>query len=159
MLTRFCTQCGQRLPDKGRFCTNCGAPIPDPTPSSEPNYAKQEEYPFEKRPEYEFSNQSQEQSSRASGPTMPKPKNYLVLSILATILCCLPLGIPAIVYSAKVDNLWNERRYVEADDASRKAKRWMLASVIVAFLVYAIYFALIMIAVASGEDFSDYFDY
>ncbi len=33
-----------------------------------------------------------------------KPDNFLVWAILSTVLCCLPLGIVAIVYANKVDN-------------------------------------------------------
>ena len=34
------------------------------------------------------------------GTTVP---NYLVFAILATVFCCLPTGIPAIVYAAQVN--------------------------------------------------------
>jgi Interferon-induced transmembrane protein len=50
--------------------------------------------------------------------------NHLVEATLVTLCCCLPLGIPAIVYGAQV------RPKVEAGDvqgaleASRKAKMW-----------------------------------
>ena len=71
-----------------------------------------------------------------------KPKNYLALSILATIFCCLPFGIPAIVFSAKVDNLWNAGQYQAAEDSSRKARTWMLVSVIVGLVWIIAYFAL-----------------
>ena len=36
-------------------------------------------------------------------PMEPKPDNYLVWSILATLFCCLIPGIVAIVYAAQVD--------------------------------------------------------
>jgi uncharacterized membrane protein YvbJ len=36
-------------------------------------------------------------------PIEPKPDNYLVWSILATLFCCLIPGIVAIVYAAQVD--------------------------------------------------------
>ena len=41
--------------------------------------------------------------------------NYLVWSILVTLLCCLPLGIPAIIYAAQVNG---------AMESSKKAKMW-----------------------------------
>ena len=34
------------------------------------------------------------------------PPNNLVWAILATILCCVPLGIVSIVYSAQVNSKW-----------------------------------------------------
>ena len=55
-------------------------------------------------------------------PPFPKPKNWLVESILLTIFCCLPFGIVSIVYATKVDNLWCMKQYAEAERASRNAK-------------------------------------
>jgi hypothetical protein len=52
------------------------------------------------------------------------PRKYLVESILATIFCCLPVGIPGIVFSLKVESLWNAGAYAEAQEASRKARMW-----------------------------------
>ena len=56
-----------------------------------------------------------------SGAPVP---NYLVQSILVTLCCCLPFGIAAIVYAAKVDGLASGGRIAEAQEASRKAKMW-----------------------------------
>lgn len=58
-----------------------------------------------------------------------KPDNYLVWSILSTVLCCMPFGIAAIVYSTKVDSLWNSGDTLGAQEASKKAKMWMLIAV------------------------------
>ncbi len=62
------------------------------------------------------------------GGAIPKPDSYLVWSILATMFCCLPLGIVAIVYSARVDSLWSQDKYLEAVQASNKAKLYCLIS-------------------------------
>jgi hypothetical protein len=48
--------------------------------------------------------------------------NYLVWSILVTILCCWPLGIPAIVYAAQVNGKINQGDYDGALRASNNAK-------------------------------------
>lgn len=42
--------------------------------------------------------------SAAAAPSPVKIKNYLIESILVTLLCCLPLGIPAIVFAAQVNS-------------------------------------------------------
>lgn len=52
------------------------------------------------------------------------PDNYLVWAILSTILCCWPLGIPAIVNATKVEKLWNEGNKEEAKQKSEKTKIW-----------------------------------
>lgn len=56
---------------------------------------------------------------------MKKPNNYLVWSILCTLLLCfLPLGIIALVYSIHVNSLWRDGDCEGAIEASRKAKKW-----------------------------------
>ena len=56
-----------------------------------------------------------------SGAPVP---NYLVQSIMVTLCCCMPFGIAAIVFAAKVDGLASSGRIAEAQEASRKAKMW-----------------------------------
>lgn len=75
------------------------------------------------------------QSASAGG----KPQNYMVPSIIATIggflFCCLlglPAGIAAIVFGNKVDSLWNMGDYQGAQDASNKAKTWMIVAAVLA---------------------------
>lgn len=71
-----------------------------------------------------------------------KPENYLVWSILATLLCCLPLGIAAIIYSTKVDSEWNAGRHNEAVKASEQAKQFLLFSVVAGVVVFFVTFVL-----------------
>ena len=137
-MPRYCTNCGKAIENDGKFCTNCGAPAPvdQPTytqPEPEPQYARQET------------------------PKGPKPASYLALSILATIFCCLPFGIVAIVFSAKVDSHWNAGRFLEAQEASRKAKTWMLVSVILGAVAIISYLALVFFGMSllEGEEFLD----
>ncbi len=54
---------------------------------------------------------------------VPVP-NYLVQSILVTVLCCLPFGIPAIVYSSQVNSKQTAGDLAGAQESSRKAKFW-----------------------------------
>lgn len=60
---------------------------------------------------------------------MSRPDNYMVWAILSTVLCCVPFGIPAIVYASKVNGLWDQHKYSEAKNASDKAKMWTLITV------------------------------
>lgn len=53
-----------------------------------------------------------------------KITNYLWQSIAVTVLCCIPFGIPAIVFAAKVNGLVAEGRLEEAKAAADKAKMW-----------------------------------
>lgn len=52
------------------------------------------------------------------------PETYLWQSIVVTILCCWPLGIPAICYAASVNGKAASGDYAGAQVASEKAKFW-----------------------------------
>lgn len=65
-------------------------------------------------------------SPMVGGPAIP---NYLWQSIVVTILCCWPFGIPAIVYAAKVDGLQSRGDIPGAMAASASAKTWCMVSV------------------------------
>jgi hypothetical protein len=55
-------------------------------------------------------------------------QNYLVFAILATILCCLPAGIPAIVYAAQVNGKLQAGDIAGAQEASKNARMWCFIS-------------------------------
>jgi hypothetical protein len=66
-----------------------------------------------------------QQPSYAPGTIIP---NYLWQSIVVTIFCCWPFGIPAIVYAAKVDGLRATGNIQGAMAASASAKTWCLVA-------------------------------
>jgi hypothetical protein len=55
------------------------------------------------------------------GTTVP---NYLVFAILATVFCCLPTGIAAIVFAAQVNGKLQAGDLAGAQAASKNAKMW-----------------------------------
>lgn len=79
-----------------------------------------------------------------------RPDNFLVWSILATIFCCLPFGIPAIVNSSRVDRLWSDGDYEGAKEAARKARTWFWWSFALGIffdLFYLIYYIIVGVAI------------
>jgi hypothetical protein len=54
----------------------------------------------------------------------PRPKNWLVESILATIFCCLPFGVAGIVFAAQVNSKYDSGDYAGAIQASKEAGKW-----------------------------------
>jgi hypothetical protein len=83
-------------------------------------------------------------------PAQPAPgsvPNYLVQSILVTILCCWPLGIPAIVFAAQVNGKLNQGDYAGALAASQKAKMFCWISFGLGLVVIAIW----VIATIAGQ--------
>jgi hypothetical protein len=73
------------------------------------------------------------------GPYVP---NHLVWAILTTLFCCLPLGIVSIVFAAQVDGKRAAGDLAGAQDASRKALHWAIASALVAPILIALWFFL-----------------
>ena len=111
-----CTSCGQQNHADARFCQNCGRELP--------------------------SQESAGGGYQPAGIGEPRPyvPNHLVWAILATIFCCLPTGIAAIVYAAQVNGLLNAGDYDAARRASDSAKTWALVSVPLGLAVGAIWF-------------------
>jgi hypothetical protein len=56
--------------------------------------------------------------------------NHLVWSILATLFCCLPLGIVSIVYASQVDGRRLAGDIAGARELSHKAKMWAIYAAI-----------------------------
>ncbi len=71
---------------------------------------------------------------------MAEPPNYLWQSIVVTVLCCLPFGIPAIIFSTKVKPAFQLGDYAAAADASKKAKMWCIVALIVGLVVNILVF-------------------
>lgn len=71
--------------------------------------------------------------------TIPeRPKTYVVWAILSTLLCCVPLGIYAIVCSTRVDKYYRVGNYSRAQEESKKAKTWSIVSAVVGLILPAI---------------------
>ncbi len=76
----------------------------------------------------------------------PPPPNHLVWAILATILCCMPLGVVSLIFAAQVDSLHASGETEKALNASNKAKTWAIVSVCSGFVVSILYIVLMVAA-------------
>jgi interferon-induced transmembrane protein len=101
----FCPQCGASNPENAAMCVQCGRNF-QPVTSATPLGATGVVIP--------------------PGATVP---NYLVFAILATVLCCLPTGIAAIIYAAQVNTKLQAGDYGGANESSKNAKMWCWISV------------------------------
>ena len=79
------------------------------------------------------------------------PDNNLVWAILCTILCCLPLGIVAIVKATSVEKLWYQGRYAEAQKSSEDAKKYSIWGAALAVIGFVLYLIVIFAAIAMGS--------
>lgn len=88
-----------------------------------------------------------------SAPPALPPKNWLVESILVTILCCLPFGIVGIIHATKVESLWNTGQRDAAVKASQDAGKWVKIGFFTGLAVWSLYFLLMIFGVIAGIGF------
>ena len=101
----FCTTCGREADPDARFCDNCGAALAPQAGGTE--YEPGMPYP-----------------GGTGYGELPHIPNYLIQAILATICCCVPAGIVAIVYAAQVNGKVAAGDYATAQRYSNNAKTW-----------------------------------
>jgi hypothetical protein len=82
-----------------------------------------------------------------------KPNNWLWQSIVVTLFCCVPLGIVGIVHAAKVDVLYYNGKYSEAEAVARSARNWT----ILAFLI-GLVLIISWISVFNNEEMSGFME-
>ncbi|MGP0017672.1 MAG: CD225/dispanin family protein [Candidatus Sulfotelmatobacter sp.] len=125
----FCSQCGANNADNAAVCMQCGRSLQAGPPA----------VPL--------------QPVQPAGVVLPPGvgvQNYLVFAILVTVLCCLPAGIPAIVYAAQVNGKLQAGDVAGAQLASKNAKMWCLISAGLGLAVGLIYAVLVMVGILSG---------
>ncbi len=81
------------------------------------------------------------QESFQAEASTPRPPNHLVWSIVTTLLCCLPLGIAAIIYSCKVEGLHLSGNTKGAIQAANTAKTLNFVSLLLGVLIILLNFA------------------
>jgi hypothetical protein len=79
-----------------------------------------------------------------TGATVP---NYLAQAILVTIFCCVPFGIPAIVFAAQVNGKLAAGDYTGAVETSKKAKMWCWIALGAGLAFVIVYLAIAIIGV------------
>ena len=121
----FCTQCGANNADNAVVCTQCGRSLQAAVP-----------LPVQQVP-----------MGQTPGADV---QNYLVFAILTTVLCCLPAGIPAIVYAAQVNGKLQAGDIAGAQLASKNAKMWCWISASAGLAIGVIWGILVAIGALSS---------
>lgn len=122
----YCRQCGAQNEDNAWKCVQCGTELrPGPAPGAG--------------------------LTPASAPSPPVViPNYLWQSIVCTILCCWPLGIPAIVYAAQVNSKVARGDIEGAKASSKNAKMWCWIAFGTGLVVIVGYILLMVLGVVSN---------
>ena len=142
-ITFSCPQCGQQIQCDALWsgretnCPACQQPlvVPSPAPPAPPMAERLPTTPANAG----ASPLSAAVPGRNAGfGAASRPKTYLMEAIVATLLCCIPFGIVAIVYAAQVDSKFSAGDYQGAQKAAHSAKTWYHVALISGLVVIAI---------------------
>lgn len=86
-------------------------------------------------------------------PLATRIDNNLVLSIVVTVLCCLPFGIVALIQAAQVNAKLAGGDVAGAEESSRKALKWSLWGMGISVIVWGLYFVVAVLSVMAGGAF------
>lgn len=83
------------------------------------------------------------------------PSTWLWQAIVVTILCCMPFGIPAIVYAVKANAAWFAKAYQNYQEYSRKARTWTVITLCVGIVGWLLYLSFYAVILAKLGDLSE----
>ena len=130
-------------------------PQPPQQAYQQPQQPQQQAYQQPPQPQqqaYQQPQQSQQQPYQAQQqgyqqPRAPmRPENNMLWGILCTVFCCLPLGIIAIVFSNKVNTLYDSGDYSGAQEAADNAKKYAVMGAICGLVFIGIAFILFVLS-------------
>jgi hypothetical protein len=124
----FCVKCGAPNDDNAYKCTSCGTVLQRAAPPTTGGLAAP--------------------GTGGLGPA----KHHLAQSIIVTVLCCMPAGVAAIVYSAMAMSKNGEGDYQTAHRYAKSASMWGWISFGVG-LVVIVGWVLLNIAAGAGSGF------
>lgn len=131
-MATFCSKCGTAaMAETQQFCMSCGSNLhgsqttmDNTLPVNRPNMGNPTN-------------------------TNQPPKNWLLESILATFLCCLPLGVVGVVQAMKVESRFYAGDIEAATKAAEEAKKWTIITVVTGVVCGFIYGVIMVIAAVS----------
>lgn len=83
-------------------------------------------------------------------PEGSPPENHLVWAILCTVLCCMPLGVIAIIKASKVKDLWYQRDYTGAHKAADDARKYAIWGAVIGPIIIIGFYILAFIVGIAG---------
>lgn len=140
-----CRFCGSEIPDGAGTCPLCGSAAEQGASLEDPKKEEQNE-PYRSQAE-----EKEGQAAQIDNPektyqaeynrreNAPNGTGYLVAAILTTLLCCIPFGIPAIVYAVKINGA---RTAAEAKNAAKKARIFCIVGAAIGAIWWLIIFGM-----------------
>ncbi len=119
-------------------------PQPQQQAYQQPPQPQQQAYQQPQQPQQQ-PYQAQQQGYQQPRTPM-RPENNMLWGILCTVFCCLPLGIIAIVFSNKVNTLYDSGDYSGAQEAADNAKKYAVMGAICGLVFIGIAFILFVLS-------------
>lgn len=77
------------------------------------------------------------------GDVLAMPKNWLLESILLSVLCCSPISVVGIFYASRVESRYYMGDYEGAGSTATKARNWALAGILFIPAAYTLFYLFI----------------
>lgn len=107
---------------------------PPPVPGNDP------EPPTPENPYYGNPHRDTPPAPHEEQPSVePMPSTYLVWAVIATVVCCLPAGIVAIIFSSRVSSCYFSGDIEGARKNSERAQWWIIISIVLGVVGGALY--------------------
>jgi len=120
------------------------SPQPQQQAYQQPPQPQQQAYQQPQQPQQQ-PYQAQQQGYQQPRTPM-RPENNMLWGILCTVFCCLPLGIIAIVFSNKVNTLYDSGDYSGAQEAADNAKKYAVMGAICGLVFIGLAFILFVLS-------------
>ncbi|MDE6246975.1 MAG: phosphoribosylglycinamide formyltransferase [Muribaculaceae bacterium] len=91
------------------------------------------------------SSQMVQHHNKAQDDMPAMPSTYLVWSVIMTVLCCLPAGIVAIIFSTQVSSKYYAGDIEGAKKASDRAQIWIIVAFVIGVLFNTLYLPLALL--------------
>ena len=91
------------------------------------------------------SSQMVQHNNKAQDDMPAMPSTYLVWSVIMTVLCCLPAGIVAIIFSTQVSSKYYAGDIEGAKKASDRAQIWIIVAFVIGVLFNTLYLPLALL--------------
>lgn len=134
-----CNFCREEIPDGEKICPLCGSPVnnervpqeheaPEREAQDQPDPDRDALRGGQKEYSYQYGLQGQSAENVRQDPI--NGTLYLILSVLATLLCCLPFGIIGIIFSSRINSQQKNGDYEGARISEKMAKIFLILSLL-----------------------------
>ena len=121
----YCNNCGSYITDSSLFCSKCGQRVGVVL-------KVQQQQPF------------QSVDRQQNKPF--KPNSNIALAIITTVVCCVPIGIYAIILANRVETLYYDGEYEKAEMTAQDVKKWSIIGMVISALGFFAYIIILIIS-------------